>query len=330
MSKQLSVEESEIIKIKQEIYSLENSLNNSGVLSVFTETKKSAIVILAEKYERLYDLGASDIPTNQIANYLVKKFEKLKIQIHFSTIYDNLPSKYKTHQPNPSYEVDSEIPNENSSLLVNYEEENAPLIQVIEEFEDTLKKIKSKLKTIPFLKKKDSSGNYYLDQQEIKADIKDLRFANKAVNQIFDDRVTMPVHLQHLALRIFLEESSKYAANVYVSKIKEFGSFKKKENIENLKNLMSFKQFRKLLTGKVKELQDLYIPKNKDEAQEKGCYGMQCKNMQCKSWRVYYEPKYPNGKLICRCYQCGNMFKPITEMLPKEYPSITIDWQQSD
>ena len=175
--------------------------------------------------------------------------------------------------------IDSENPNENSSLNINYEQENESMIEFMEDHIDTTKAIISKLKTTPFVSK--------LDKKQLQEDLKCMYFADKSVMDCFDDRKSLPVAAQHIALRVYAEEPAKYAANVYVQKIKKFGGFKQKEAMDNL---MSFKQFRKLLTGKVKELRDRYIPKSKDEAMERGYYGMRCSDMQCKSWRVFYEP----------------------------------------
>lgn len=328
MTNQVALEsENEIKEIKKEIDAIENGISSGLVTKLFSETKKSTLLYLAEKYERLYELKASEIPTNQIANYLVKKFDNMNIKISTSNLYEALPSKYKTHKPNPVID-DSVERNENSSFI-NYEEENELFLELIEEIENTWKNIKTKLKTSQFLKKKDDEGNYLLDQKQIHEDIKLIRASNQFVNEMFDDRVTMAISTQYMAVRIFGEEASKYAASVYVSRLKELGNAKIKEARDNLTRLMSFKQFRKLLTGHVKNLIPLYIPKNKGEAILKGYYGVQCKNMQCKSWRVFFEDVLEDGvmKKLCKCYECNaKPFKPITEVLPKETPQITIDW----
>lgn len=311
----------EILQLKSEIDTLESGLQNGTLRSLFMETKKNSIVFLAERYERLHELGVDGTPdTNQIANYLVKKFESLDIKIHFSTIYDNLPAKYKTHKPNPE---DSENPNENSSLFEtrDYAQENKPYLDIIEKIKQTWNVIESKLKTSEFLEKKDESGNYVLERKQLNEEFRLLENFIGLVNETWDDRVTMPTATQHVALRIFLEEPSKHAAGMYGGWIKPYGAEKRKESINNIKITMSFKQYRKFLTGHVKKLLDMYVPKSIDEAMEKGYYGVLCKNLQCKSLRVFWEEKI----MKCVCYACGEEFKARTVRLPKERESINKD-----
>ncbi|QMU54900.1 MAG: hypothetical protein GKS07_08430 [Nitrosopumilus sp.] len=217
----------EIKDIQSEINSIENGLTDQNLVKLFSETKKSCVLYLAERYERLNELGASPVLTNQIANFLVKKFETLKVKIHHSTVYDNLPQKYKTHTPNPvvNEPLVSDNPNENSSLhnQPNCEEENQKYIAFLETHMETIKMILSKLKTNQFVKKKGDDGNYLLDQKMIKEDLSLLHFADKYTREAFDDRKTMPTATQHLALSTYVDFAAKHSADLYVTRLKEYG-----------------------------------------------------------------------------------------------------------
>ena len=313
----------EILQLKSEIDTLESGLQNGTLRSLFMETKKNCMVFLAERYERLYELGVPEMPqTNQIANYLVKKFDSIGMKISTSNLYDALPPKYKSHKQNPIM-FNSVQRNENSSLFetLDYARQNKPYLDIIEKIKQTWNVIESKLKTSEFLEKKDESGNYVLERKQLNEEFRLLENFIGLVNEIWDDRVTMPTATQHVALRIFLEEPSKHAAGIYGGWIKPYGAEKRKESINNIKITMSFKQYRKFLTGHVKKLLDMYVPKSIDEAIEKGYYGVLCKNLQCKSLRVFWEEKI----MKCVCYACGEEFKARTVRLPKERESINKD-----
>lgn len=312
-----------IQECKHDIDEIEQGLANdhSVTYKLATMQKQDVVILLAEQYEKLWKLGASDVPTYEIANHLVKRFEVLKLKVHPSTVYDNLPQKFKSHRPNPILGEETTTfgnPSENSSLNIKPEEENKQWLDIIESQIEFLRSFRTKLSNSAFTSRLPDESKKSLEEtlSHIKATI-------SICNQVFDDRQSVPVEFQHFLAASFSAETNNFAAGLYISQVKDYGATRSKESQAKLKKMaelgekiekedtMTSKQGMKIILGIVKKVQPIFEPKNRNEALASGVYyGTQCPNPVCGSWRVYLDTD--KGRTFCRCYACDTKFDAKT------------------
>ncbi|MGC1709901.1 MAG: hypothetical protein WA799_08905, partial [Nitrosotalea sp.] len=303
---------------QKEIDETESILSNANGIGVQTIMKKQTLVVaLAERYEKLYDLGASMIPTNEIANFLLKRFQEMKVEIHKSTIYDNLPARFKTHTPNPMLEekdTQSEDPTKNSSLNIVPEKENEHWIRVLTNEIDFLRSFRNKLSNSHFV----SLLPTEIRKQSTET-LNNIETIIRIANAIFDDRQSVPIELQHLLAAAFVTQTNNDAAGIYITHVKDFGANRSKDAREKLSKLantlekiekvdtLTSKQAVKILLGHVTKVAEIYDPKTRNEALLCGYHGTQCTNVECRSWRTFLD--FDASELGCRCYACDETFE---------------------
>lgn len=316
--------ERKIQEYRAKIEQLEKGFSDEGSLfyEVATMQKQNLVVKMAEYHENLWKLGASDVPPQEIANFLVKRFATLKLKIHPSTVYDNLPPRFKSHTPNPKsdeLETNSENPNDNSSLNIKPEEENADWIECINNQIDFLRSFRTKLSTSSFTSKLSE-----IAKKELQETLGHINASVRIANKIFDDRQSVPVEFQHFLAASFMHQTNNFAAGLYISQVKDYGANRSKEARQKLKKLadlgekfekeedtMTSKQAMKIILGYVKKVAPIFEPKNRNEALATGVYyGTQCPNSECNSWRVFLDSEGANT--FCRCYACDTTFEAKT------------------
>jgi len=322
------VPEGEKEKIIQEcqhdIEEIEKGLSDdhSVTFKLATMPKQDVVILLAQRYEKLFELGASDVPTFEIANHLVKRFEILKLKIHPSTVYDNLPQKYKSHRPNPNTdELTTSVgnPSDDSSLNIKPEEENAEYLDVIKSQIEFLRSFRTKLSNSAFTSK--LSGQ---SKKELKETLAHINSTISIANKVFDDRQSVPVEFQHLLAASFIVQTNNFASGLYISQVKDYGANRSKEarakmkklaelgeKIEKDQDTLTPKQGMKIILGHVRKVAPIFEPKNRNEALATGVYyGTQCPNPGCNSWRVFLDIQGAN--VFCRCYSCDTKFDAKT------------------
>ena len=305
-------------KILDDFESLLKSKNKLIEMLATSSQKTHTVIVLADALEHLYTYGKSEIQTDQIANYLVKKLDGF---VHPSTVWDNLPSRFKSHKNNPDNEEKTGTlgnPSENGSLNILPEKENAAWILTINNQIEFLRAFRTKLLNSHFVS--------VLDNEERKNFAETLHRVNTIIriaNKIFDDRQSVPVEFQHLLAAAFVESTDNFAAGIYISKVKDFGANRSKESRDKIKKLaeagqkiekrpdtLTPKQAIKIELGLVRKVAELFDPKSRNEALFLGYYGVQCPNPECRSWRVKTELNGP--KIGCHCFSCEKNFDART------------------
>ena len=305
--------ESEIQKYEKIMTDFEILFENKNELirKLATSAGKTHVVIeIADAMEHLVIYGKLQMQINEIATFLVNKLDGY---VHPSTVWDNLPSRFKSHKKNPDHNqglTQLGNPSENSSLNTDFEKENEEEIAVTTETIEFLKSYKNKLQ---------HSHYESLLPDHIKKQCDEVRKIKRTIlkiaNAVCDDRQSVPIELQHLLVHAFVTQTNNDAAGIYVSYVKDFGANRSKEAREKLKKLASAgeqvekspdtltsKQAVKILLGHVTKIAEIYEPKTRDEALLCGYHGTQCEHPECHSWRTYLD--FDASELSCRCYAC--------------------------
>lgn len=313
--------ESEIKKYEKIIQDFDVLLNDKNELikKLATSAGKTHVVIeLADAFEHLYGYGKSNIATNEIANFLVKKLEGY---VHPSTVWDNLPSRFKSHKNNPNLEErDAGLGNPSgiSSLNIVPEKENAAWIIAITNQIDFLRSFRTKLTNSHFVSLLPNQ-----DKKNLGETLHRINTIIRISNKVFDDRQSVPIEFQHLLAASFIENTDNFAAGIYITKVKDFGANRSKDAREKLRKLaetgvaatkaddtLTPKQAMKIELGRIRKVAEIYEPKNRNEALLLGYYGTQCPNPECTSWRI--ETELNGSKLECHCFACENNFDART------------------
>ena len=299
-------------EIDLEIEAIERGLVKSKTLmSWMGVTKREGYNDIAELYEQKFqrhtELG---IQTNQIANYMVKRFTELGIKFSSTTLYEGLAQRYKLHTDNlDEDENDSRDGNETSSL--NTEEENKTYIDIVDSQIELLKSFKMKLLHSHFLSK--------FEERELDESFCNMKATISITNDLLDDRQSVPLQLQHLLIQANIAQMNNFTGGLYVSKVKEWGANRYKEAKEKFKKLanigkditkkketMTAKQLNKIIERRVRKVLDVLNPKNRDEAISIGMYGIKCPNTECGSYRVERTIDNKTFKMKNHCYACDN------------------------
>ncbi len=306
--KELTIEEIEI-----EINYIEKGLTLSPILFRWmSSSKQEGFQDIAELYEKKFILKPElGIKTNQVANYMVKRFTELGIKFSKTTLYDGLSSKYKLHEENPDKD-DSGIRNGNSSL--NTEEENKNYLEIIEEQITLYKLIKTKLLHSHFMTKLNK-----VEQKQVNESFLHMRTIIKITKALFDDRQSVPLHLQHLLISANIQQTNNFSMGIYVSKVKDFGANRFKKARQKMKRLaeaglkytkkddtLTSKQGMKILLRKFKRILQINEPQDRNDAISIGNYGLQCP--ECNSWRVERTINNQTFKMEDHCHACGYDF----------------------
>lgn len=297
----LKISTMDITKAQKDIDEIESGIkNNDSLINKMFALKRDVVRHLAECYEVLVIAEKITIQTSEIANFLMKKLEKLNADITKVWVYDSLPAKYKSHRPSQLPELGNFTAN--SSHGINYTEENKLEINFLTLFINLLKKRRTALKNEPFYSKLEPEQ--YMEHYIIKS------AALNMVENVWNNRKTVPVNTIHLLLQVFDTYNLKYAAGQYISELKKFGSEKKEHAINILDTTFSAKQLRKILRGQTRELHVSMEIRTQNEAYENGFFGKaQC--TKCNSWRIILNSKYSSisqnlSESILYCFACGN------------------------
>lgn len=311
-----------IQKAKQSIEEIEQgiSTNDSLIHNMFA-SKGAAIRFLADQYEILSESNTIPLEKNQIANFLMKRLQELNVNFGVSWAYDSLPSKYKNHRVTQGIDDDYSVKrNEDSSLYTDYEAENKLEITFLDSYINLLKQRITTLKKEPYysLLEPEQYREYYI--------IRGTAF--KMLEDVLDNRKTVPVNTIHLLYHVYDTLNLKKAAGEYIVDLKKFGAEKKDGSINEMKKLFDPKQLGKILSGHVRELHISQEPQTQEDAYENGFYG-KCNCEECGSWRIVlqtsYNPKtgtFANSQLYC--FACGLTTKPPRVKLPMSHPTPQI------
>lgn len=313
---------------KQTIKQIETDFQdpNSITRKIFLN-KGQILRLYASSFEILSQEGIIDLQINEIANHIYKRTKELDEKISKTWIYDELPTKYKSHRANSIITSEGDRPESGKRTeddsYISPEEENKPEIEFYIHQIDLCKKILSHLKSESYLLKKQGE-NYSLDKN-YREELIIRTAAQKLVEEAFDNRKSVPVSTISLLLDVFIEVNNKYAANVYISKLKEYGSRNKDNAMKTMTTLFSSKQFTKILKGHVKELHQSMEINTQQEAYDNGFYG-KTNCSECGSWRVILEQKYIAGKFEdpkLSCFSCNQTTDapkvklPLSRQTPK-------------
>ena len=318
-------------KKAQEIISdIEKGFTNSDSIIQKAFMQKGDVVrLLASSYETLVINGIIEIEIENIATYLMKRLKSLNADITKVWIYEALPAKYKSHSLHYTSEEDTYHQSTeftvNSSLYTNYEEQNKSELDYWQDQIILCKKIISHLKTESYIEKTDEKGIPLLDLLEYESDLIIRKTAQNFVSETFDNRKTVSVNTIHILLEAFSLASNKYAAGMYVSKLKEFGIQKKHQSLNILQKLFTAKQLGKILKGETKEVHQSFQIITEEDAYENGFYG-KAKCQECGDYRVKLVEKYDYaaGKFrppILHCFACLKATPPPRVKLPMAQPT---------
>lgn len=318
---------SEINLAKQTISEIENGLSNPE--SIFHRTilnKGELLRLLAASYETLCVNKVMDLQVNHIANHIMKKVKELNSELSSTRIYDSLPAKYKYHTHNPIIEEEdtnsnSQHGNENASYILTPKEENKPEIDFWRDQIKLCKKIITHLESNSFLQKKESDN--YLLEKEYSQELIMRKAAQKFLDDAYDDRKTVPINTIHILIDTFIHANNNYAASVYISKLKEYGSQKKQKSFKAIDSTFSSKQLTKILKGHVRELHISQEILTQDDAYDNGFYG-KSNCSECGAWRVILQQDYRDGqfgKPVLSCFVCGKETEPPKVKLHLSHPT---------
>lgn len=302
--------DAEIQELQSEISEVEKGVTSKSsiVFRLATEPSQNVIQYLAKKYNRLYELHASEIPTNEIANYLT---EKLKGFVAKSTVYDALDSKFKSHTPNPITEEEESnaVRNrtESSSLNTDIEQNNfyadklKHAREVLHLYENILREPK------PFFSKlsKDQQ-NKFTEQIHL------MDFLALVYEQLADNRESIPADFQFILFTEITKHTLNEVGANYIKSVRNFGAARVAEKdaktdalLDLAEETVTSKQVTKTMEGRVPKVLKLYDPQSRDEALFAGYHGTQCPN--CLSWRTVLHMEGPGLK--CKCYECDAKFE---------------------
>ena len=168
------------------INQIEKSLEDpSHHIHQMLSQKRDVVRYLAECYEVLIENHKIDIPTNEIAKYLMKRLESIHADITKVWIYESLPAKYKKHSFNQPNEL-TEFTKSSSLNTPDYQAENRIEIDYVESEIALLKQRMIKLKTSHYMNKLEPE--MYREEYIIR------NAAQKLMIDAMDDRKTVPVH----------------------------------------------------------------------------------------------------------------------------------------
>jgi len=143
--------------------------------------------------------------------------------------------------------------------------------------------------------------------------------SQKLVDEAFDNRKAVPISSMSLLLDAFFTVNNKYAANVFISKLKQYGAQKKDKAMKSF-NLFSSKQLTKILKGHVRELHQCFEINTQKDAEDNGFYWkIPCP--ECGNWRIILESRYNHvtgtfAPPTLNCFACGKESKPPPVKLP--------------
>lgn len=314
----------ECLQAQKDIQDIENNLSNpTSILHRTLLGKGEVLRLLATSYEILFNNGLSKVPVNGIASHILKRVSEINTNLSKSWIYESLPAKYKTHRLNniAGYEYTQSVKRtESSSIDSDYESQNFSEIDFYNTQIILCKKLISHLKTHEYITKIGDNGLTVLNLEEYDSDLVIRTTSQDFVLSVFDNRKTVTLNTIHLLLQAFFDMSNKYAAGLYVSKLKEFGIQKKKQAITQSKKLFTPKQLRKILKGETKEIHQSFEIVTSQEAYENGFYGkINCS--ECGSWRVKLQEIYNYttdsfSNPLLHCFSCLEDTRLPKVMLP--------------
>jgi len=313
---------------QKDILEIESGLSKPE--SVFHRTllnKGELLRLLAASYEVLSTNNLTEIPVNGIANHIMKRITQLNTNLSKAWVYDSLPSKYKSHRANISTEIDESSKwTENSSLYTDYEKENVSEIEFYKKQIELCKKIISHLKTEPYLLKTDYTNSLILDFHEYESDLVIRNAAQDFVFDTFDNRKSVPLNTIHLLIQAYFDTSNKYAAGVYISKLKEYGIQKKDNSIQTMQKLFTPKQLGKILKGETKQVHQSFEIITEADAWNNGFYG-KTNCPECGDKRIRLEQKYDYttdsfSDPMLHCYACLKDSEPPKIKMPMSHPTV--------
>lgn len=194
--------------------------------------KKNLIVKWAENLEQRHDLeqklqrSLTVESIGGISSYIKDELKKMGVpQSTLSYVHESLGHKYKYEKYDSSKKDDDEGDTEHrldsSNLIANFEEENQPLIQTINQQIDFLKNFRNKAKSSKILSAISPSELLEFEETNVRIQATQL-FAS----QIIDDRQSVPILAQLKLVMAIVGATNNFASGVYVSQVKQYGANK--------------------------------------------------------------------------------------------------------
>ena len=252
---------------------IEGELFKSGSVEnkIWTSTspRRDLITRWAKNLELLQELGHYDAAVNTISSHISAKLRQARMESAIHYVSETLEYKYKN--PNISNRDEDEIPVDDpqkNSSLKNNEKANKLYISFLERTIERLDKVKGRLsKDIllePLMPQNEAEEFYELWDHFI-----------SRTREAWDGREKVLTAHQFIMGWMLSQWSLNHAYHKYQKYIKE-----------NIDRMASFtpKQAGKLERGHVKRMQDIFLPRTKEQAFDLGYYGTQCPN--CGSWRT--------------------------------------------
>lgn len=227
--------ELELLESKRKVLDFKKQLARPGTfvhdLYSTSSPKKDAIQRWAEEIERQYELetelGLTPIVTSVsgIASYIKTEMRRMGVDPSvYSYVHKILGFKYKFDKYN--HNKNGENGGENDSLLdsslnIDPEQENEPLISLIDDQIDFLKAYRQKLKTEHALSKLDIKERLQLEEIMLK-----MRATQILAYHVINARQSIPTAVQHLLIASITVRSNNFLAGEFVKEFKAFGANK--------------------------------------------------------------------------------------------------------
>ncbi len=214
--------------LKEQIQKPDSYLRN---LYSSNAPKKDVIVLWADNLEKQHDLEVELKRTTvvdsvgQISSYI--KSELRGLGVHESTlsyVHMVLGYKYKNDSRiNDRYRenevCDTEYRMNSSNTIADFEQENKPILDTIIQQMDFLKDYRNKAKSSHILSLLDNKQLLEYEETNLR-----MRATIMLADQFIDDRQSVPLYAQLKLVMAVVGSTNNYAAGMYVSQIKLFGS----------------------------------------------------------------------------------------------------------
>lgn len=194
--------------------------------------KKDVIVKWAENLERQHELEEKlERPTTlksvgEISSYIKSQLRDLGVhKSTFSYVHEVLGYKYKNEKYDTSEkdenEGDAEHRQISSNLIADFDQENASIIETINQQIEFLKNFRTKARSSHILSLLNSKQLLEYEETNLR-----IQATQLLADQLIDDRQSVPLHAQLKLIMAVVGSTNNFAAGMYVSQIKQFGANK--------------------------------------------------------------------------------------------------------
>jgi hypothetical protein len=258
-----------------------NSVEHRIYLS--NSPRKDLITRWAENLEKLHEAGKFTQEINTISTYIGSKFKSWGMDSAVHYVRHSLDFKYKNESQMRSEQEDDGGYDyrEDSSNLLSFEakQANQTLISFLTQTIEALKNNIERLKKDVILESK-------IPENELEEMYLNWNHILKRHQEAWDGREKVLSTHQHLMAFALSNYTINHAYTKYIKYARDDTS-------------LTEKQASKIIRLQTNKVDQLFNPKNLQEAKELGFYGQQCN--KCGSWRT--EAKYhPDGAMMLYCY----------------------------